>query len=104
MAQGLRGSARCSEPNQLEHRSDPVKSKAYLSNSMMAGQRVVVIADRNINIFFLPRRGNLWVNWVNSAGRLVEEPVELLASGIEGALLVLLGFHGVDQRATFFVA
>src|ERR1039457_7044116 len=43
------------------------------------------------------RRGNLWVN---SSGRLVEEPVKLLAGGIEGTLLVFLGFHGVDQRAT----
>jgi hypothetical protein len=36
-------------------------------------------------------------------GRLVEEPVKLLAGGIEGTLLVFLGFHGVDQRATFLV-
>ena len=43
------------------------------------------------------------MNCSASAGRLIEEPVKLLASGIEGTLLVLLGFHGVDQRATFVI-
>jgi hypothetical protein len=34
---------------------------------------------------------------------LTEESVKLLASGIEGTLLVLLGFHGVEQRTTFVI-
>ena len=35
--------------------------------------------------------------------RLTEEAVEFPASGIEGTLLVLLRFHGIDQRSTFVV-
>jgi hypothetical protein len=42
--------------------------------------------------------------WRASAGAVrFEEPVEFLAGGIEGTLLLFLGFHGVDQRSPFFV-
>jgi len=34
---------------------------------------------------------------------LIEEPVKLLASRIEGTLLVLLGFHGVEEWAAFVI-
>jgi hypothetical protein len=34
---------------------------------------------------------------------LAEVSVEFLASAIEGTLLVLLGFHGIDQRSTFVI-
>jgi len=50
-----------------------------------------------------PRWRNLWVNLSDSAGRLTEELVKLLASGIEGTLLVLFGFHGVEQGAAFVI-
>ena len=50
-----------------------------------------------------PRWRNLWVNLSDSAGRLTEELVKPLASGIEGTLLVLFGFHGVEQGAAFVI-
>jgi CheY-like chemotaxis protein len=94
--------------NGLELAESILKKRSEIKILIMSGETVETILNKNTPDAFLPkpfipptlltcvrrllssefkpRRGNLWVIWPGSAGRLTEEAVEFPAGGIEGTL------------------